>query len=36
MYMPPLRKLSNGEVKLNAKPWITKGIKVSIRKKNKF
>ena len=30
----PLRKLSNGEVKLNAKPWITKGI-ISI-KKDKF
>ena len=32
----PLRKLSNREVKLNAKPWITKGIRISIRKKNKF
>ena len=32
----PLRKLSNREVKLNAKPWITKGIRMSIRKKNKF
>ena len=32
----PLRKLSNRDVKLNAKPWITKGIRISIRKKNKF
>ena len=32
----PLRKLSKKECKLQAKPWITKGIRVSIAKKNKI
>ena len=30
----PLRKLSKRQVRLLAKPWITKGIRLSIRKKN--
>ena len=32
----PLRKLSKKECKLQGKPWITKGIRVSIAKKNKI
>ena len=30
----PLRKLSKGQVRLLAKPWITNGIRASIRTKN--
>ena len=32
----PLQKLSKRDSKFEAKPWITKGIKVSIAKKNKL
>ena len=34
-YMP-LRKLSKGEIKLRNKPWITKGIRVSIKQRDKI
>ena len=32
----PLKKLSKRKAKLLSKPWITKGIRVSIKRKNKF
>jgi hypothetical protein len=32
----PLRKLSKKEIRIEAKPWITNGIRVSIAKKNKL
>ena len=32
----PLQKLSKRQIKLNSKPWITPGIKVSIHNKNKL
>ena len=32
----PLKKLSKRKVKLLSKPWITKGIRISIKRKNKL
>ena len=32
----PLKKLTKNEIKFNSKPWITPGLKVSIRKKNRL
>ena len=32
----PLKKLSKNKVKLLTKPWITKGLKISIKNKNKL
>ena len=32
----PLKKLSKKEIKLQAKPWITKGLRTSIALKNKL
>ena len=32
----PLKPMSRREKKLNEKPWITKGILISIRTKNKL
>ena len=35
-YHVPLKKLSKKEIKLQAKPWITKGLRTSIAQKNKL
>ena len=32
----PLKKLTKNEIKFNSKPWITPGLEVSIRKKNRL
>ena len=32
----PLKELSNKEIKRNKKPWITKGITTSIRKRTSY
>ena len=32
----PLKQLSKKETKISCKPWITKGLRTSIRKKNKL
>ena len=32
----PIRKLSRKEIKSLSKPWVTPGIKTSIRNKDKF
>lgn len=32
----PLKQLSKKEIKISCKPWITKGLRTSIRKKNKL
>jgi hypothetical protein len=36
LFSAPLKKLSKREYKLHAKSWVTKGIRVSIAKKNKI
>ena len=35
IYMP-LKKLTEGEIKLRSKPWITKGIRISIKQRDKI
>ena len=32
----PLKPMSRREIKLNAKPWITKGILISIKTRNRL
>ena len=32
----PLKKLSKKEIKIQAKPWITKGIRISIERRDKI